>query len=71
MYVLISVFLCFVCHFLFQLLLQSYFKQQLGLYMNKPNTQTMNFSSIASSNVKFGVCSFYDDLITEILFVNL
>jgi len=39
--------------------------------MNKPNTQTMNFSSIASSNVKFGVCSFYDDLITEILFVNL
>jgi len=39
--------------------------------MNKPNTQTMNLSSIASSTTKFSVPSSYDNLITEILFVNL
>jgi len=63
--------LMFCMSFPIPILLQSYFKQLLGLYMNKPNTQTMNFSSIASSNTKFSVSSSYDDLITEILFVNL
>jgi len=39
--------------------------------MNKPSTQTLNLSSIASSTTEFSVPSSYDNLITDILFVNL